>query len=73
MSDITRLAAMASTYTPGTVTDRPQQNGSTGYPPSPATGQVPMAFAVPNVPVVGIVAIVVILFLLERRHLKFLK
>lgn len=70
MSDVSRWAQLASTYTPGTVSDRPTQNGSTGYPPSPATGQVPMASMAPRVPIVAVLIVLALLFLLERRRIR---
>lgn len=64
-----RLALLAQTYTPGTVFDQATQNGSTGpAPPSRILGQQPAA--APRVPILGVLLILGLLFLLERRRIR---
>lgn len=71
MSDVSRWALLAQTYTPGTVIDQASQNGSTGpYPPSANLSQAVPMLSSPRVPVVGVIIVVAVLLLLEHRRLR---
>lgn len=70
MSDVSRWALLAQTFTPGTVIDQATQNGSTGpYPPSRNLGQaMPMVAA--KTPIVAVIVVIAVLLLLEHRRVR---
>jgi hypothetical protein len=66
--DTVRLALLAQTYTPGTVSDEATQNGSTG--PNPRSSLLGQTGAAPmSTPVLAVVIVLAVLFLFERRRI----